>query len=102
MKFLCYRAINNLPKMGKYSYCAGGNGSFLHANDLAGLGDILSQFAEYDGDPKGFILYGNIKRQNIRERHLSNPKGLPKRVLEELALIISNKTSSKREILVEA
>lgn len=99
MKFLCYRA-ENAPS--KYSYVGqfACSGSIVCTGDLAGLGNALAEYAELDGDKKGFWITGNTQEIEIEKLgHLSNPEGLPKRVLEELALIISNK--SKREVLVK-
>ena len=101
MKFLCYKNKSNIPEIQEY-YCGMGGGVRLYASDLAQLGEMLSQYAENDGDPRGFILCGNTRNQNIRDAHIPNPQGLPKRVLEELALIIKNKTESKREVGVAA
>ena len=98
MKFLCYRGKGYLRGLG-YDYIGKCDGTILHTSDLANLGNELSLYAEYDGDEKGFIISGNIKKQNVKNSNISNPKGLPKRVLEELALIIKNK--SHREVLVE-
>ena len=94
MIFLCYRVENTLEGMPRYSYCGKSNSTTVLADDLSGLGDKLLKYAEQDKDSRGFRLSGDIRSQNTR--------GLPKRVLEELALIIQNKSESKRKVLVVA
>ena len=107
MKWLCCKSENNVRELSRYSYCAYSDGSSeLGATDLANLGERLAAYAEHDGDPKGFVIYGTIEKlapEDMRRlhSHRSNPKGLSREILEELSLIITNKTESHRRVLVE-
>lgn len=95
MKFVCYRAKD----LNRYSYFAKWEGVTIRTSDLAGVARNLSGFARTDKDVEGFYLTGKLSSSDIETSMFPNPEGLPKRVLEELALIISNK--SKREVLVQ-
>lgn len=93
MEFICYRGKDKIFE--EYSYRGRCGGLLVCAGDLAGLSKMIS---EYHLSPEGFNLCG--KGRIIEDFELNHSKALPKRVLEELALIIKNKT--KREVKVVA
>lgn len=98
MEFLCYRNKNNSKILSDYTYCAESNGVKLFAGDLMGIGIMISNYAENRNE---VTLLGDMKKHEYKKWEMPNPHGLPKRVLEELALIVKNKTSHHRDVKVE-
>ena len=97
MKFLCYRGKKDLA-VPHYTYCARTDSLKLFAGDLAGIANMIFDYAEHTD---GVTLSGDIKNCEVKQWEMSNPHGLPKRVLEELALIVKNKTSHHRDLKIE-
>lgn len=89
MEINCYRRSKQrvTPR-----YVAFFGGVTTEAGDLSELSKLLEDYVK--SEPNKILLLGGIKE----DEKDSKSRALPKRVLEELAIILENKT--KREVLI--